>query len=375
MEDREVFIKLNLQYFAKDGPGGEKTEPATTKKLDDARKEGNVAKSKDIVSAVALLTSFVVLKVTIGNIGTGLMGIYTLAYNRIALFANPGSDEINYNSVVSIAKDMAIEGFKLVIPIFALMFIIAFVGDLVQVKWKITAKPLQPKASKINPLKGFKRIFSMQSLVNFAKSLALVTIISFMVFQTIKTKRGVLFNLYEILLPEALGVIGNLVFSIAIKICAVYLIVGVADFTYQKIKFKNDMMMTKQEVKDEFKDAEGDPKIKGQIKQRMRQASMRRMMQDLPNADVVITNPTHFAVALKYESGKNEAPVVLAKGEDYLAQKIKEKARENNIEIVENKPLARALYANVDVGQEIPEELYQAVAEVLAYVYGLKNKN
>ncbi len=375
MEDREVFIKLNLQYFAKDGPGGEKTEPATTKKLDDARKEGNVAKSKDIVSAVALLTSFVVLKVTIGNIGTGLMGIYTLAYNRIALFANPGSDEINYNSVVSIAKDMAIEGFKLVIPIFALMFIIAFVGDLVQVKWKITAKPLQPKASKINPLKGFKRIFSMQSLVNFAKSLALVTIISFMVFQTIKTKRGVLFNLYEISLPEALGVIGNLVFSIAIKICAVYLIVGVADFTYQKIKFKNDMMMTKQEVKDEFKDAEGDPKIKGQIKQRMRQASMRRMMQDLPNADVVITNPTHFAVALKYESGKNEAPVVLAKGEDYLAQKIKEKARENNIEIVENKPLARALYANVDVGQEIPEELYQAVAEVLAYVYGLKNKN
>lgn len=375
MEDREVFIKLNLQYFAKDGPGGEKTEPATTKKLDDARKEGNVAKSKDIVSAVALLTSFVVLKVTIGNIGTGLMEIYTLAYNRIALFANPGSDEINYNSVVYIAKDMAIEGFKLVIPIFALMFIIAFVGDLVQVKWKITAKPLQPKASKINPLKGFKRIFSMQSLVNFAKSLALVTIISFMVFQTIKTKRGVLFNLYEISLPEALGVIGNLVFSIAIKICAVYLIVGVADFTYQKIKFKNDMMMTKQEVKDEFKDAEGDPKIKGQIKQRMRQASMRRMMQDLPNADVVITNPTHFAVALKYESGKNEAPVVLAKGEDYLAQKIKEKARENNIEIVENKPLARALYANVDVGQEIPEELYQAVAEVLAYVYGLKNKN
>lgn len=375
MEDREVFIKYNLQYFAKDGPGGEKTEPATAKKLDDARKEGNVAKSKDIVSAVALLTSFVVLKVTIGNIGTGLMGIYTSAYNGIALFANPDSDEINYNSVMSIAKNMTIDGFKLVIPIFALMFIIAFVGDLVQVKWKITAKPLQPKGSKINPLKGFKRIFSMQSLVNFAKSIALVIIIFFMVFQTIKTKRGVLFNLYEISLLEALGVIGDLVFSLAIKICAVYLIVGVADFAYQKIKFKNDMMMTKQEVKDEFKDSEGDPKIKGQIRQRMRQASMRRMMQDLPNADVVITNPTHFAVALKYESGKNEAPVVLAKGEDYLAQKIKEKARENNIEIVENKPLARALYANVDVGQEIPEELYQAVAEVLAYVYGLKNKN
>ena len=134
------------------------------------------------------------------------------------------------------------------------------------------------------------------------------------------------------------------------------------------------MKMTKQEVKDEYKNSEGDPQIKSQQKQRMRQASMRRMMQDLPTADVVITNPTHFAVALRYESGKNAAPVVVAKGEDYLAQKIKEKAKECDIEIVENKPLARALYANVDVGQEIPEELYQAVAEVLAYVYNLKNE-
>lgn len=375
MKEKEVFIKYNLQYFAKDGPGGEKTEPATAKRLEDARKDGNVAKSKDLVSAVALLTAFTILKVMIGSIGTGLMELYATAYNGISLFANPGSDEINYNSVITILKDTTIDGLMLVMPIFAVMFVIDFVGDLVQVKWKITAKPLKPKGSKINPLKGFKRIFSVQSLVNFAKSLALVIIISFMVFQTIRTKRGVLFNLYEVSLIEALAVIGDLVFSLAIKICAIYLIVGILDFAYQKIKFKNDMMMTKQEIKDEFKDSEGDPKVKGQIRQKMRQASMRRMMQELPNADVVITNPTHFAVALKYEAGKNEAPIVIAKGEDYLAQKIKEKARENNIEIVENKPLARALYANVDVGQEIPEELYQAVAEVLAYVYGLKEKN
>lgn len=375
MKDKKVFIKYNLQYFAKDGPGGEKTEPATAKRLEDARKDGNVAKSRDLVSAVALLTAFAILKVMIGSIGTGLMELYATAYNGIALFANPGSDEINYNSVITVLKDMTIDGLMLVLPIFAVMFVIDFVGDLVQVKWKITTKPLKPKGSKINPLKGFKRIFSLQALVNFAKSLALVIIISFMVFQTIRTKRGVLFNLYEVSLIEALSVIGDLVFSLAIKICAIYLIVGILDFAYQKIKFKNDMMMTKQEIKDEFKDSEGDPKVKSQIRQKMRQASMRRMMQELPNADVVITNPTHFAVALKYEAGKNEAPIVIAKGEDYLAQKIKEKARENNIEIVENKPLARALYANVDVGQEIPEELYQAVAEVLAYVYGLKNKN
>ena len=196
-----------------------------------------------------------------------------------------------------------------------------------------------------------------------------------MVFQEVSGKRGMLLNLYDISLLEAIQLIGNMVFDLAIKISAVYLIVGMADYIYQKIKFKNDMKMTKQEIKDEYKNSEGDPQIKGQIKQKMRQASMRRMMQDLPSADVVITNPTHFAVALKYEAGKSTAPIVIAKGEDFLAQKIKEAARENNIEIVENRPLARALYANVDIGQEIPEELYQAVAEVLAYVYGLKNKN
>lgn len=374
MKEKTLFLKYNLQFFAKDGPGGEKTEPATTKKLDDARKDGNVAKSKDLVSAVTLLVTFVILKATIGSIGTGIIGIYTSVYNKIPTFANSSGNEINYNSVITIFKDVFIDGFILVLPIFAVVFVLAFLGDLVQVKWKVSSKPLQPKGSKINPLKGFKRIISMQSLVNFLKSLALVVIIMFVVFQTIITKRGVLFNLYEVSLLEAIGIIGDIVFDLAIKISAIYLIVGMADFIYQKIKFKNDMKMTKQEVKDEYKSSEGDPQIKGQIRQRMRQASMRRMMQDLPNADVVITNPTHFAVAIKYEAGKNSAPIVLAKGEDYLAQRIKEKAKESNIEIIENKPLARALYANVDVGQEIPEELYQAVAEVLAYVYGLKNK-
>ncbi|MEE0117540.1 MAG: EscU/YscU/HrcU family type III secretion system export apparatus switch protein, partial [Lachnospiraceae bacterium] len=154
----------------------------------------------------------------------------------------------------------------------------------------------------------------------------------------------------------------------------VYLIVGLADWIYQKVKFKNDMKMTKQEVKDEYKNTEGDPQIKGRQRQRMREASQRRMMQDVPKADVVITNPTHLAVALKYDAEQAKAPVVLAKGEDYLAQKIKEKARECHIEIVENKPLARMLYANVDIGAEIPPELYQAVAEVLAMVYNLKNR-
>lgn len=375
MNDKKFLLSYNLQFFAKDGPGGEKTEPATPKKLEDARKEGNVAKSRELVNAVVLIASFVILKITIGSIGGGFLETYVNVYGKISTYSRQYPDEITYDALGNLFTDALKTGFLTVLPLIAVVFVITFVGDFVQVKWKITGKPLKPQFNKINPLKGFKRIFSLQSLINLLKSVALVIIIIFVVFQTVVTKKGVLFNLYEVSILEAVGVIGDLVISLGLKISIIYLVVGVGDFAYQKIKFKNEMMMTKQEVKDEFKNSEGDPQIKSQIKQRMRQASMRRMMQELPTADVVITNPTHYAVALKYESGKQRAPIVIAKGEDYLAQKIKEKAREFSIEIVENKPLARALYANVDIGQEIPEELYQAVAEVLAYVYGLKQKN
>ncbi len=168
--------------------------------------------------------------------------------------------------------------------------------------------------------------------------------------------------------------VGEIVFDILINISAVYLIVGLIDLIYQHKKFNDDMMMTKQEIKDEYKNTEGDPVVKSQQRRRMREASQRRMMQALPEADVVITNPTHFAVAIKYDLSIAKAPYVIAKGEDFLAMKIKEEARKYDIEIYENKPLARALYSGVEIGQEIPQELYQAVAEVLAYVYNVKNK-
>ena len=179
--------------------------------------------------------------------------------------------------------------------------------------------------------------------------------------------------MYDLGLNQAVALVGTLIINTGIKISIVYLVIGLADFIYQKHKFNEDMKMTKQEVKDEYKNTEGDPQIKGRQRRKMQEVSQKRMMQDVPKADVVITNPTHFAVALKYEAEVSSAPVVLAKGEDYLAQKIKEVARENKIEIVENKPLARMLYHNVDVGAEIPPELYQAVAEVLAAVYKAKN--
>ena len=196
----------------------------------------------------------------------------------------------------------------------------------------------------------------------------MIFIIGVMAYVTIKDKVNVLFTFYDISLNTALSTIGDIIVDLGIKISAVFLIVGFVDLFYQKFKFKNDNMMTKQEVKDEYKNTEGDPQVKGQIKRKMAEISRRRMMEQLPEADVVITNPTHFAVALKYEPDAGKAPIVIAKGADYLAFQIKDKARECNIEIVENKPLARMLYHNVDIGMEIPPELYQVVAEILAKI-------
>ena len=225
-----------------------------------------------------------------------------------------------------------------------------------------------------NPINGFKRIFSKDSIFELVKSILKIFVIVYVAYTSIRGHAQDIFILYEIPLMQAIMLCGTVIINAGLKISLVYLVIGLADFIYQKYRFNEDMKMTKQEVKDEFKNTEGNPEIKGRQRQRMREASRRRMMQDVPKADVVITNPTHFAVAIKYDAETSKAPVVLAKGEDYLAQKIKEAAREHHIEIVENKPLARMLYANVDIGQEIPPELYQAVAEILAMVYNMREK-
>ena len=205
------------------------------------------------------------------------------------------------------------------------------------------------------------------------KSIVKISLIAFVAYTSVKDHASDMLILYEIPLKQALALVGNIIIDTGLKISLVYLIVGIADFVYQKHKFNEDMKMTKQEVKDEYKNTEGDPQIKGRQRARMREASQRRMMQDVPKADVVITNPTHIAVALKYDAEISKAPVVLAKGEDFVAQKIKEVAKENNVSIVENKPLARMLFSNVEIGAEIPPELYQSVAEVLAAVYQANN--
>lgn len=371
---RTLVLEYNLQFFAKDGPGGEKTEPATAKKLDDARKEGQVAKSKELVSAVSLFALFLILKYYSASMGEAFMQCFEDCYKLFGVIIGDRRIAPNNNLLLATLNDMIINILKILLPIMIITFLVAFLSNALQIRWKVTTKPLQPKLSKFSPISGFKRIFSAKQLVELLKSIAMLGVIAYMVFDTVKDQYELLLSLYNISLNQAIALTGQLIVDLGIRISAVFLIIGVVDLFYQKHKFKEDMKMTKQETKDEYKQTEGDPQIKGQIRRKMQEASRRRMMQALPEADVVITNPTHFAVALKYDTNVSKAPVVIAKGADYLAFQIKDKAKEYQIEIVENKPLARLLYNNVEVGAEIPPELYQAVAEVLAFVYSLHHK-
>ncbi len=372
--DYSGLLPLDLQFFAKEGEGGEKTEEPTSKKLDDARKEGQVAKSKEIGNGLGLLAFFLVLKFVAGSMGIDFIECFSYFYAEIPetveLIANPvpeaAMNSLLFNAVLILLKLLA--------PILLIGFVVAFVSDYIQVKWKPTAKPLQPKFSKLNPISGFKKIISANSIVELIKSIAKIVLIAYVSYSYLKDRWDQIFLLYDIHLLQAVILIGETTIDLGIRISIIYMVIAAADFAYQKWKFHEDMKMTKQEVKEEYKNQEGNPEIKGKIRSKMREASQRRMMQSLPEADVVITNPTHFAVAIKYDPEVSKAPIVIAKGEDYLAQKIKEVAREHSVEIVENKPLARMLYANVEIGAEIPPELYQAVAEVLAFVYHLKGK-
>lgn len=366
------YRKLNLQFFAKDGPGGEKTEEPTTKKLEDARKEGQVAKSQELTTALSLMGLFLALKLFCGMVGNRFLSLFTGTYGMISTIA---AEDMDQNVFGSIFSSSILQILLAALPFFAIAFGIAFVSNVMQVKWKVTGKPLMPKLSKLNPISGFKKLFSLEKVMDLVKAIIKIAVIVALSYAMIKDKVENIFILYQYdSLQVSLVLVGNEVLDLGVRISAVFVVVGFADLLYQKHKFKKDMRMTKQEIKDEYKQTEGDPQIKGRIKQKMREASQRRMMQRLPEADVVITNPTHFACALKYDKEVAEAPVLIAKGADYVAAKIKEAAREHDIPIVENKPLARMLYYNVDLEEEIPQELYQMTAEVLAYVYGLKNK-
>ncbi len=361
-------LSYNLQYFA-DGP--DKTEEPTAKKLSDARDEGQVARSNELTSASGLAVLFICLKLFAGYIGGQFIQTYKKGFHNIDKYTG---DEFSIAIVSTLLRDAFLDILIICLPIFVIAVIVSFIVVLFQVKWKISLKTMAPKFSKINPISGFKKILSKEKIIEIVIEVLKIIVISYIAYSTLKDEWAMLFQLYDMKLEQAIILIGNLVINLGLEISLIFLVIGVGDLIYQKFKFKKDMRMSKQEVKDEFKNSEGDPQVKGKIKQRMKESSMRRMMQNLPKADVVITNPTHLAAAIQYDRESSSAPVLLAKGADHLAEKMKEIARENQIEIVENKPLARMLYYNVEIGEEIPSELYQMTAEVLAYVYGLKNK-
>lgn len=361
-------IRYNLQLFADDG---DKTEEPTAKKLQDSRKEGSVAKSKELSNAVTLLAFFVSLKIFIPFLSKRLINMFDIFWREM--------DELSTGNLTSVAIwqimfDVIVYIVITILPFLLIALVIGFLVERVQISWLVTTKPLQPKFNKLNPISGFKRIFSKEALFNLLLSVLKIIVFGAVSISVVKDNIGAFITVYDLSIYDGLGILFEIIMDLGIKISVVYLIFGLADWIFQKWKHKKELRMSKQEVKDEYKNQEGDPKVKGQQKQRMQQAARRRMMSSIPEADVVITNPTHFAVALKYDNTISQAPVVTAKGADYLAMKIKDIARENDVEIVENKPLARMLYSNVEIGNEIPGELYQAVAEVLAYVYKQKNK-
>ncbi len=377
MLEEEVFFRnvsyvlpYQLQFFA--DSAADKTEEPTAKKLSDARQEGQVARSTELITASSLAALFVMLKIFVGFISNQFQKSFFKSYQNIEKVAK---DDLNVNNIVSMISDAIITILQTCLPIFLSAIVVSFVVILFQVKWKISGKLLKPKFNKINPISGFKKILSKEKFVGLIFELIKIAAITLISYSTLKDQWGILYLLYDMDLMQAMLLTGNLVIDLGIKISVIFLIIGIADLIYQKLKFRKDMRMSKQEVKDEFKNSEGDPKIKSRIRAKMSEVSRQRMMQSLPEADVVITNPTHLAAAIKYDRDTSAAPVLIAKGADYLALKIKDAAKEHHIEIVENKPLARMLYYNVNVGDEIPQELYQMTAEVLAYVYGLKNND
>ena len=366
----ETVLKYDLQMF-----GDDKTEEPTSKKLEDARKKGQVGKSQELSHAIELIAAFLSIRIFVKFIGDHFIDLFTWAYTyMIPQLVKSDRSGLTIRSTGNLLLYGILQMFLILAPFLAVGFLVAVLSNGLQFKFQVSAEPLKPKLDKFNPVNGFKRMFSMQSIVNLLLSLAKIAVIFIIAYTMIKDHVNELFILYEVPLYAAIAQIGTLVLDIGLRISLVLLVVGFADFIYHKWKYKKDLKMTKQEVKDEYKNAEGDPQIKGKQRQRMREASQRRMMQSVPQADVVITNPTHIAVAIKYDIEKAPAPIVVAKGEEYLAQKIKEIARENNVVIKENKMLARSIYTTVDVGEQIPPELYQAVAEILAVVYQSKGR-
>nr|WP_306812872.1 flagellar biosynthesis protein FlhB [Paenibacillus soyae] len=354
---------MDLQLFT-----GEKTEKATPKKRREARKKGQVAKSQDLPAAMILLfvfASFMMLGDYYKSRINGMFG---------GLFEHWLTMELTTANVMELFLNITVECLMMLLPIFAIVMLAGIVGNIMQFGFLLTGEGLKVQLKKLNPIEGFKRIFAVRSLVEFLKSILKVTIIGTLVYSTIMRQWDKMLSLSSMPLESIFSFTAGLTISLGLQIGAVMAVLALLDWMYQKYEHEKSLRMSKQDIKDEYKKSEGDPMIKGRIRERQRKMALQRMMQDVPKADVVITNPTHFAIALKYDASKMEAPTILAKGMDHVALRIREIAKENGVLTMENKPLARALYERAEIGDVIPADLFQAVAEVLAYVYKMKGR-
>ena len=346
----------------------EKTEQATPKRREDARKKGQVARSTEL-SSVAILAA--------GLLALAALGSYLL--DRLGNFivdtlTNGIHAELNSGNILGYILGWGRDYAMLVAPVVLFLLVAALVVNYAQVGVLFTGQPLMPKANRLSPLTGIKRIFSARGLVELAKGLFKIGAVSYLTWLTIAAEADRMVAFMDMGIGQILLLSGNIVLTLAFRITLLLLVMAILDYAFQRFDYEKNLRMTRQEVKEELKQQEGDPLIRQRVRSLQREMSQRRMMDDIGSADVVVTNPTHVAVALQYDPETMPAPKVLAKGQRLVAQRIKKLAREAGVPLVENKPLARALFKAVKIGEEIPEDLFKAVAQVLAFVFGLKRR-
>ncbi|QQE80820.1 flagellar biosynthesis protein FlhB [Alicyclobacillus sp. SO9] len=356
-------LELQLQRFA-----GEKTERATPQRRQEARREGQVARSSELTSALSLFALIAGLRVFGGHIWSGWVSVMKTD------LGNAQRPDFTQIQLVGLVDGQIITFLKLLLPLLALAVFVGGIASFAQVGVLFVPKHVMPDLKRIDPISGFKRMFSLRSTVEAIKSILKLAVVGLVAYSVVRGAVGTIEQMYEVSITAYPRLVGDLIFRMAIEIAALMLVLGALDFFYQRYDFEKSIRMSKDDIKDEHKREEGDDQIKGRIRQRGRALATQRMMQEVEKADVVVTNPTHYAVAMVYDTSRALAPLVVAKGQDDMARRIRERAKEAKVALVENKPLAQALYRLVDIGDVIPEDLFQAVAEVLAYVYRLNNK-
>lgn len=349
---------------------GDKTEKATPKRKQDERKKGNIFQSREVVVVFSLLATFYGFKLL------GPLILTSLETAIIDFFGRAGTiDKLDTSQVLSYFVDGCLVFAVAALPMLLICSGVAILFTVVQTRGLFTIKAAAPKFNRLNPLQGIKKMFSFRGIVELLKSLAKIVILGYIIWDLFKKEFWNFPRMMDMDFLQAISTVGGMILSVAQTAAIVMIFVAAADYFYQWWEYEKNLRMSKQELKEEYKQTEGDPQIKGKIRERQQAQARQRMMQKVPSADVVIRNPTHFAVAIRYDPRRNNAPVVIAKGVDSLALRIVAVAQQNDVFITENKPLARGLYESVELDREIPDEFYQPVAEVLAFVYSLKKKD